>query len=184
MTADAEDWDGWRPYLALLARLQIPAAVRGKLECSDVVQQTMLQAIRAREQFRGTTNAEWAAWLRQILANTLADSIRHLHRYRRDVGRERSLEQSLVTSSARLEACLAAQDSSPSQRAIKAERLLDMARVLESMPEAQREAIERHYLRGESLAVIAAELNKSTGAIAGLLQRGLRELRERLSELE
>ena len=43
-----------------------------------------------------------AAWLRQILANNLANAVRDLGRAKRDVGRERSLEAALDTSSSRL----------------------------------------------------------------------------------
>ena len=66
----------FRHYLLLLARLQLGRQAQGKLEPSDVVQQTLLEAHRKREQFRGTTDAERAAWLRQMLAFNLADALR------------------------------------------------------------------------------------------------------------
>src|SRR5437660_8973435 len=98
----------FRDYLRLLARLQLDPRLQGKLDASDLVQQTLLKAHQARGQFRGRTFAEQAAWLRQILANTLANAVRDLARAKRDVGRERSLEDGLADSSARLEAWLAA----------------------------------------------------------------------------
>src|SRR5260370_28086225 len=82
----------FRGYLHLLARWQLDTQLQGKLDASDVVQQTLLKAHQAREQFRGHGSAEMAAWLRQILARTLADLVRDLHRARRDVDLERSLE--------------------------------------------------------------------------------------------
>src|SRR5271165_6970292 len=92
----------FRDYLRLLARLQIDARLRGKLDPSDLVQQTLLKAHQAEGQFRGATAAEQAAWLRQILARTLANAIRDFGRGKRDVHLERSLEASLHDSSARL----------------------------------------------------------------------------------
>src|SRR5262249_59344683 len=82
----------FREYLRVLARLQIDPRLRPKLDPSDVVQETLLKAHERRDQFRGTTNAELAAWLRQILANQLAEALRHYTRQARDVSRERSLE--------------------------------------------------------------------------------------------
>src|SRR5262245_29081539 len=82
----------FRSYLHLLARCQLDGRYPGKLDASDVVQQTMLKAHQALGQFRGREEAELAAWLRQILARTLADLIRDLGRAKRDPALERSLE--------------------------------------------------------------------------------------------
>jgi RNA polymerase sigma-70 factor (ECF subfamily) len=164
----------------MLARMQLDPGVGGKLDASDVVQQTMLEAHRQQAQFRGRTEGELVAWLRQILAHNLADALRGLGRAKRDVARERSIDQALEQSSARLEAWLAAEQSSPSQQAMRKERMLLLADALEKLPEGQRQAIELHYWQGWSLSEIAARLGRSTPAVAGLLQRGLKQLRQLL----
>jgi RNA polymerase sigma-70 factor (ECF subfamily) len=64
--------ESFRAYLMLLARLQLGGRIKGKLDASDVVQQTLLDAVRQRQQFRGQTAAEMAAWLRRMLACNLA----------------------------------------------------------------------------------------------------------------
>jgi RNA polymerase sigma-70 factor (ECF subfamily) len=185
-TQHAPQWEleRYRNYLRLLARLQLDPRLRGKLDPSDLVQQTLLQAHQMQDQFRGTTEAEQAAWLRQILAHTMANAARDLGRLKRDVGRERSLEAAIEESSVRLEAWLAAEQSSPSELAEKNERLLRLAEALEQLPEAQREAVVLHHLRGLSLAELAAQLGRSEGAAAGLLHRGIKRLRELLHDLE
>lgn len=177
-----EPLERFRDYLGLLARAQMRRLLRGKVEDSDVVQQTLLEAHRHADQFRGTTSGEQAAWLRQILARQLANLARDYQRERRDVRRECSLEQAVEHSSARLEAWLAAEQSSPSERAARNEQLLALASALARLPDAQREAVEMRYLQGLSLNEIAAQLERTPGAAAGLLHRGLEALRLHLEE--
>src|SRR5438876_4777969 len=100
--AEGRELERFREYLRLLARLQLDPRWQAKLDPSDIVQQTLLQAYEARDQFRGRNTAERAAWLRQILARVLANAVRNLSRAKRDAGRERSLEAALSQSSSRL----------------------------------------------------------------------------------
>src|SRR5262245_49342893 len=120
----------FRDYLDLLARLHMDAQLRAKLHPSDVVQQTLLEAYRQQDKLLGRGEQELAAWLRQILAHNLADAGRALGRAKRDAGRERSLEAALENSSVRLQAALAANQSSPSQQAIRNEQWLRVADAL------------------------------------------------------
>jgi RNA polymerase sigma-70 factor (ECF subfamily) len=176
--------DRYRAYLGLLARLHLDPRLRGKLDPSDMVQQTLLQAHQALAQFRGRSSGEMAAWLRQILARNLAHAVRDLGRARRDVNRERSLEAALDQSSARLEAWLAAEQSSPSQQAQQNEQTLRLAEALQNLPEAQREALVLQHWQGWSLADIGRHLGRSPEAVAGLIKRGLKQLRQMLQEKE
>src|SRR5947209_1725062 len=66
----------YRRYLALLARVQIGQRLQGKVDASDLVQETFLDAHRNFARFRGTSEAELTRWLRQILAAKLADLFR------------------------------------------------------------------------------------------------------------
>ncbi|MGA2258144.1 MAG: sigma-70 family RNA polymerase sigma factor [Thermoguttaceae bacterium] len=170
----------FREYLLLLARLQLGDQLQGKFDASDVVQETLLEAHRKRAQFRGQSAAEMAAWLRQMLACNLADAVRALGRAKRDVARERSLEAGLDASSARLASWLAAEQSTPSQKAQLQEEVLRMAEALATLPEAQREALVLRHCQGQPLAAISRYLGRSPAAVAGLLKRGLRELRAQL----
>jgi RNA polymerase sigma-70 factor (ECF subfamily) len=170
----------FRHYLRLLARLQLDQRFQGKLDASDLVQQTLLKAHQAFSQFRGRTEAELAGWLRQILARTLADAVRDLGRAKRDIALERSLEQAVEQSSCRLEAWLAAEQSSPSQRAERNEQLVQLAEALDGLPDAQREALVLKHCQGWSLAEIARHMNRTPASVASLLRRGLQQLRGQL----
>jgi RNA polymerase sigma-70 factor (ECF subfamily) len=176
------DLERYRDYLRVLARLQLDDRLRGKVDLSGVVQQTLLEAHQAREQVRGLAAGPLAAWLRRALANNLADEARRLGAKMRDAGRERSLQQALDESSARLEAWLAAEQPSPSEAAARQEELLRLARALAELPEDQRRAVELHHLEGQSLVEVAEALGRSRGAAASLVFRGLRSLRQWLGE--
>ena len=167
----------FREYLHLLARQHIGAQLRAKLDPSDLVQQTLLEAHRKRDQFRGRSDAELAGWLRKLLACTLADAVRALGRAKRDVARERSLESALEQSSARIEAWLVAEQSSPSQQAMRHEQAVRLADALAKLPASQREALELRHCQGWSLAEISRHMGRTPAAVAGLLKRGARQLR-------
>src|SRR5215469_3769441 len=111
--------EDYRPFLDNLARLRLDPRLQSKLDPADLVQQTLLEACRAPEQFRGRSEGEQKAWLRRILLRNLANTVRDLGRQKRDVHRERSLDAALEDSSARLEALLAAEQSSPSEQAVR-----------------------------------------------------------------
>ncbi len=177
----SEQLERYRPYLQLLARLQLHPRLQSKIDASDVVQQTLLQAHQGWDGYRGTTDAELAAWLRRILSRSLAHVARDLARDKRDISRERSLQTQLDQSSARLEAWIASQESSPSQRAERNEDVLRLANAVARLPDAQRLAVELHYWQGWSLPEIGAYLDRSATAAAGLLHRGLVALRAELS---
>jgi RNA polymerase sigma-70 factor (ECF subfamily) len=170
----------YREYLRLLARLQLDPRLRAKLDPSDVVQATLLQAHRARDQFRGETEAEQVAWLRRILAGELARAARDLGRGKRDINRERSLERAVEESSQRLEAWLVADGSTPGERAEREEELARLADALAILPDDHREAIELYYLQGLPPDEVAARMGRSRKSVSGLLQRGLRTLRGKL----
>jgi RNA polymerase sigma-70 factor (ECF subfamily) len=176
------EWERYRGYLGLLARQAQGRLPPAKLDLSGVVQQTLLEAARAWGELRAHNEAQKAAWLRKVLAHNLADEVRKLGAGKRDRARERSLDAAVEESSARLGACLAAAQSSPSQRAVRHEELLRLADALAALPEDQRRAVELHHLNGLPLAEVARQLGRSKPAVAGLLHRGLDRLRTLLQD--
>ena len=146
------------------------------------IQQTLLDAHCKESEFRGRTVGEQMAWLRQILANNLADQLRRIQRKKRDVGREKGMQALVDRTSARLEGWLAAEQSSPSARVVRAEDAIRLAQALETLTEDQQEAVILRHIRSWSLKEIAEYLDRTPGAVAQLIHRGVAGLRERLGE--
>lgn len=178
--------EDYRNYLTTLARIQLARAgpVRNKLDCADLVQEVLLQAHVAHAQFRGTTAEEYGAWLRQILANKLADAQRHHGRNKRNAALEATYRETLDSSASRMHTLPVAQQTSPSSHVAKQEWGLCLADALQTLPEDQRMAVELHYMGEYSLAEIAEQMGRTKPSVAGLLRRGLKSLREELASID
>lgn len=170
----------YRGYLYVLARLRVGCGLRGKLDPSDLVQQTLLKAHQAPERWQVLDDEAHGTWLRQIMTNTIVDEVRRYGRAKRDAALEQSLVARVGESASRIEVFLEAEQSTPSQQMMRQEQLLALGEALEAMPEDQRRAIELHHLDGLSLADVAIRMGRTHASVAGLLRRGLRSLGERM----
>jgi RNA polymerase sigma-70 factor, ECF subfamily len=170
----------FREPLRRLSRRRMGAALSRRLDASDVVQQTFLEAHQSIGGFRGTSEAELLAWLRHILEFNLADAARnHLATGKRAAAREASLDDSRDGNGG-LHQRLASGHTSPSLRAVRLEQAARFLESLELLPADQREAVRLRHIEGWPLDRIASHLHRSPEAAAGLLKRALHALRARL----
>lgn len=155
-----------------MAQRHLDGRLGARVDASDVVQQTCLSAHRNIEQFTGEEEGEFLAWLRQIHEQNIRNIFRdHLGAEKRALGREASADQF---------ASLEALTSSPSCRAMQGEDAVELARCLERLPVDQANAVRLRHLEGCTIADIARHLERSEQAVAGLLKRGMQQLRELL----
>jgi RNA polymerase sigma-70 factor (ECF subfamily) len=164
-----------RPYLILVARLLMPPRLRSTMDPEDLVQQTLLEAC---SRPRGIQSAaELRTYLRRALRNNLVDALR-----RGGVAAPQAAH--VERSSARLEDWLIADHSSPSERAVREERLVLLSAALARLSEGQRTAVELKHLHGRSVAEIATLMGRTESAVGGLLRHGIQALRGILAEPE
>ena len=169
----------YRRYLALLARVQIGHRLQGKVDASDIVQETFLEAHRNFPRFRGTSEGELVRWLRQILAANLADLLRrYLGAQGRDVRLEREIEDAFDRSSVLLDRGLVAPQSSPSQQAARREQAVLLADALDQLPDDYRDVLVLRHLEGLTFPQVAARMGRSLDSVEKLWMRGLARLRQ------
>lgn len=158
-----------------MSQRHLDGALAARVDASDVVQQTLLSVFRNFEQFDGSDSAQFLAWIRKIHERNVQDVVRdHTQAARRALGREQS-----PPDEATLPEPVAA---SPSQRAMQGEAAVRLARAVERLPDDQREAVRLRHLEGRTLADMARQLERSEQAVAGLVKRGLKNLRKQLDD--
>lgn len=170
----------YRSFLRLKA-MGIAPQYSARLEASDLVQQTLLEAHQKLHQFRGQSEPEMAGWLSRILMNNINDAVRALHRKKRDVTRERPIARGGDSSFPGAADWIPAEQTSPSLKAYRSEQMLELSDAIRQLPLAQQEVIVFHHLQGLSLSEVAEKIQRSQSAVAGLLYRGLKSLREKLA---
>ena len=167
----------FRSYLKGLAARELDSVIGRKLDPSDIVQEALLSAVENVKDFKGETDSEFVAWLRGILEHTLRDEIRRLRRKKRDVKRERPLDETLRESRIRKGP---AGGHSPSSILSREETLLEVAEAMIELPGELRRVLFLRHWRGLSLKEIAQEMNRTHAEVAGLLRRAMRRVRRRM----
>ena len=151
-----------------------------RIDASDIIQQTFLEAHRSFQQFAGQDARQLTAWLEGILDHKVAGAIRdHALLQKRNVRRDRSMDDS-HGGTAPLKQELDGGLSTPSQKAIRGEEAERLSQALTALPADQREAVRLRHLEGWALADIARRLGRTPAATAGLIKRGMQALRRRM----
>jgi RNA polymerase sigma-70 factor (ECF subfamily) len=169
----------YRRYLGVLARVEIGRRLQGKVDPSDLVQETFLEAHRAFPRFEGSTERQFLAWVRQILAGRVAHLVRHyVGTQGRDVRLEQDLAAQLDQSSHLLDGGLISDGSSPAQLASGREQSVLLADAIARLPEDYRDVIVLRHLEGLTFPEVATRMEKTQDSVEKLWVRGLTRLRK------
>jgi RNA polymerase sigma-70 factor (ECF subfamily) len=174
-TGDAAALEGlferWRPLLRLQARRLLGAELSARVDPSDVVQEALAQAFQDLDQFRGQTEGEWVAWLRQVVTGQAAKMRRHHLAEKRDARGDRALPPAGTPDSGH----------GPLTQSLDREQAAHLAAAIEGLPGPMREVILRRVFHQEPFETVAQALGRSPGAARVLWTRALRLLREKLA---
>jgi RNA polymerase sigma-70 factor, ECF subfamily len=175
--------ESYRNYLRLLASLEIGQRLQVKVDASDLVQETMLEAHKGFGAFRGSSEAELVAWLRQIMASVLCGTLqKYLGTKKRDIRLERTLQENLDRSSLLVGRGFVDPHSSPSQQASRREQSVLLADALAKLPADYREALVLRHLQGLTFPEISRRMGRSQDSVEKLWVRGLARLRQIMME--
>jgi len=184
---DPEAWRAvaviFRQQLRDLAESALPAEISGRLDASDMAQETLADANKSFAGFRGSSLHEFYVWLAAILNHNISDAIRqHVVAQRRTVKIECRFDDSSPGSG--WDGVWLADQTSPSMVAARGEVEERLRIALEGLPPRQREAVRLRHLEGRPLADIAFEMSCTMPAAAAAIARGLRALRSALQGLD
>ncbi|REJ88438.1 MAG: RNA polymerase subunit sigma-70 [Planctomycetota bacterium] len=173
-----------RSYVGLVARTQVESWMRAKVDASDLVQQTLLEAHRGFAKFQGQTEAEWLAWLRQILSHNTVDFIRRYRTDKRRVGREVPLN---VPGNGALSSYFRDPEGdceTPSRILAEQEQEIELANAIAQLSDDHREVIILRNLQRLPFDEVAERMERSRPAVQMLWMRAVRRLEQILRKPE
>jgi RNA polymerase sigma-70 factor (ECF subfamily) len=164
--------------------MQVALRLKKALDASDVVQETFLDAARDFRKFRGTSEAEFIAWLKRLLAANVADAHRRfLGTQKRNVLQESQVRQMLDQSSAMIDqGIMDHRAGSPSSLAARSEQAVRLAAALERLRPAYHDVILLHHFQGLAFPQVAGELGRSVHSVKNLWLRALVALKREMGE--
>jgi RNA polymerase sigma-70 factor (ECF subfamily) len=171
-------FDRHRSYLLRVVQLRLDGRVRSRVDPSDVVQETYMEAHRRFEDYLQRPVLPLRLWLRQIACDfTVKAARRHVATARRAVQREMPLPEE---SSLQLARCLVAAGSTPSQHLQRQEMVRRVREAIERLPDHEREVIVMRHYEGLSNQDIGAVLNIQPATVSKRHGRAMLRLHEML----
>jgi len=158
-----------RQRLLALIHIKMPAALVGRLEAQDIVQEASLEVARKIASFDPERGSSFYAWIAGIAKFKLREAQRHAQAAKR-AGEEPYWEDR------------PADQTSLVGRVARREVGQSLRKTLESLPQDQAKAVELRFFEGLSVEETASRMRRSSAAIKALVARGLRSMGRRIQE--
>jgi RNA polymerase sigma-70 factor, ECF subfamily len=173
--------DHFAPLTAHVTR-RMPASLQSVVGVEDIVQSTFTNVFQSVGQYEVRDDASFLSWLLAIAENQLRDAVRAQKRKKRGGDRVRVHELPTEEQSREVQLLdiLVGPDHTPSRSAARREGMQAIHTALTGLPEEYRRAIELRYFDGYSLEETAILMDRTTGAVRGLVDRARRQIRESL----
>jgi RNA polymerase sigma-70 factor (ECF subfamily) len=185
-----------RDRLRRMVEMRLDWRLQARIDASDVIQDAYLEvAQRLQEYLRvpsaastptGQNRLPLFLWLRLVVGERLAKLHRHhLGTQMRDAGREISLYRGALppASSAALAAQLLGKHTSPTQAAVRAERMLRLQEALNTLDPLDREVLSLRHFEELNRAETARVLGIEEAAAAKRYVRALKRLKDILADM-
>lgn len=166
----------WRTWLLYVANSELDPELKRKLGPSDLVQSACIDVHRCFDDFRGESEQEWKAWLRQLLIHDLQDARRRfLVSEKRDVSRERNL-----ANRSSLGARIVKSGISPRAEMIEEEEREAIRQALQTLTAEHREVLQLRGWDQLPFAEVGQRMNRSEDAAQKLWTRAVAQLQRAL----
>ena len=182
----AELFERYRLRLRQMVRLRLDRRLHGRIDPSDVLQETFLDLARRFPEYAKQPAAPFFLWLRGLTGQRLIDVHRqHLGAQMRDAGQEVSLYRGALpqASSASLAAHLLGRLTTPSQAAVRAEMQLRLQEALNGMDPIDREVLTLRHFEELTNAETAAVLGIQKSAASKRYIRAIARLKQTLDAI-
>jgi RNA polymerase sigma-70 factor (ECF subfamily) len=175
-----------RERLRRMVQMRLDWRLQARIDASDVIQDAYLEAARRLDDYFRDAMVPFFLWLRLVVGEQLTNLHRHhLGVQLRDARREVSLYRAALpeASSAALAAQLLGQHTSPSEAAMRAERLLRFQEAINRLDPLDREVLSLRHFEQLSRAETAQALGIEEAAAAKRYIRALKRLKDTLAEM-
>ena len=175
-----------RERLHRMVDIRLDQRLRARVDASDVIQDAYVEVVERLGEYLRDPRLPLFLWLRLVVGERLLKVHRyHLGTQMRDAGREVALYRGALpqASSAALAAQLLGRHTSPTQAAVRAERLLRLQEALNSLDAIDREILALRHFEELTSAEAARVLEIEEAAAGKRYVRALRRLKKILAAL-